>query len=62
MSALFVQNPTSHSNVQIWFRSPEQMTNIVTGIITMSSSDRWMTEIGDGQGQTTGLAVEHIYT
>lgn len=38
------------------------MTNIVTGIITMSSSDRWMTEIGDGQGQTTGLVVEHIYT
>lgn len=38
------------------------MTNIVTGIITMSSSDRWMTEIGDGWGQTTGPVVEYIYT
>lgn len=38
------------------------MTNIVTGIITMSSSDRWMTKIGAGRGQTTGPVVEHIYT
>jgi hypothetical protein len=44
--------------MKIWFQGPEQMINIITGIVTMSSSNRWMTEIGDGRGQATGPGVE----
>lgn len=54
------QNPTSHSSMQIWFWSPEQMINIITGIIAMSSSNRWMTEIGEWAWQTTGPVDDHI--
>lgn len=39
---------------------PGQMMNTMTGIITMSSSNRWMTKIGVGRSRQQCPVVEHI--
>lgn len=38
---------------------PGQMMNTMTGIITMSSGNRWMTKIGVGRGRQQCPVVEH---
>lgn len=49
------QKPTPCSGMQTPFLSPRQMMNTMTGIITMSSSNRWMTKIGVGGADSSVL-------